>query len=83
MGESNSTNVVREVIISQCSVSVEDWELKSQFSSCLFLAARCIGYFPRKLQWNMTESKTKLTAPDFGHELGWKKSAPNSSHLPC
>ena len=71
MGESNNTNIVREIIISQCCISVEeDWELKSHFRFCLFLTARCIGYFPRKVQWNMTESKTKLAALDGGHELG-------------
>lgn len=81
MGESNSTNIVREIIISQCSISVvEDWELKSQFRFCLFLSARCIGYFPRKVPWNMTESKTKLAALDFRHEL--ESSIDQHKYLP-
>ena len=80
--------LVKSTLVSALSVE-EDWELKSHFRFCLFLTARCIGYFPRKVQWNMTESKTKLAALDCLHELGWNidqhKCFPSSlsDPLPC
>lgn len=67
--------------MSQGSVSaVEDWELKSQFRFCLFLFARCIGYFPRKGQWNMTV-RNQISSPGQWPWTGVKYRSAQSSPL--